>query len=192
MPPGVRKQSSSTSGRGRVKKTIEKNSSKTNTEALSSAKVNDPQTEIWLCKLCESLFENDDDKLMQCERCKENICCKETCLNMPDLEYTFYKEHPHCHWFCSECEAPALKSVQTDMEIEERCSEFMKVYDERLQKVETDLTNKAEKTVVDKLSIFRYFDTLKTEYYAKGCVRENKSKKFKVRIKRMTVRNENR
>ena len=28
----------------------------------------------------------------------------------------------------------------------------MKVYDERLQKVETDLTNKAEKTVVDKLS----------------------------------------
>ena len=71
---------------------------------------------------------------------------------MPDLEYTFYMEHPHCHWFCSECEAPALKSVQTDMEIEERCSEFMKVYDERLQKVETDLTNKAEKTVVDKLS----------------------------------------
>ena len=42
------------------------------------------------------------------------------------------------------------------------------------------------------LSIFIYFVTLKTEYYAKGCVRENKSKKFKVRIKRMTVRNENR
>ena len=40
--------------------------------------------------------------------------------------------------------------------------------------------------------IFIYFVTLKTEYYAKGCVRENKSKKFKVRIKRMTVRNENR
>ena len=44
----------------------------------------------------------------------------------------------------------------------------------------------------DYLSIFIYFVTLKTEYYAKGCVRENKSKKFKVRIKRMTVRNENR
>ena len=42
------------------------------------------------------------------------------------------------------------------------------------------------------LSIFIYFVTLKTEYYAKGCVRENKSKKFKVRIKRMTVKNEDR
>ena len=75
---------------------------------------------------------------MQYERCKENFCCKETCLNMSDPEYTFYIEHPHCHWFCSDCEAQALKSVQTDMEIEEKCREYMKVYDERLEKIETD------------------------------------------------------
>ena len=36
------------------------------------------------------------------------------------------------------------------------------------------------------LSIFIYFVTLITEYHAKGCMGENKSKKFKVRIKRMT------
>ena len=85
---------------------------------------------------------------MQCERCNEKFCCQASCLNMPDTEYNFYMEHPHCHWFCSECEAPALKSVQTDMESEDRCKEYMKAYDERLEKIETDLTTKAEKTVV--------------------------------------------
>ena len=106
--------------------------------------------DIWVCELCKGKFENEDDKLLQCERCMLTFCC--SCLGMSESDYTFLKDHPDFHWFCSDCQAPALKSVQTDMEIEERCKDFLQKYDQKLEDIEKKLDEKAEKATVDNIS----------------------------------------
>lgn len=83
---------------------------------------------------------------------------------MPEVEYTFYIEHPHCHWLCIECGPAALKSVQTDME--ERCKNYMKMYDEKFKKIETELVSKADKVTVAKLSA----DLIASDNIVKGLV----------------------
>ena len=104
----------------------------------------------WVCELCKGKFDDENDKLLQCERCMLTFCC--SCLSMNDSDYSFLKDHPDFHWFCSECQAPALKSVQTDREIEERCREFLEKYDKKLEDIDKKLDQKAEKATVDNIS----------------------------------------
>ena len=109
--------------------------------------------DIWVCELCLGKFENENDKLLQCERCMLTFCC--SCLGMSNSDYSdysFLKDHPDFHWFCSSCQAPALKLVQMDREIEERCKEFLEKFDKKLEEIDKKLDEKAEKATVDNIS----------------------------------------
>ena len=121
--------------------------------------------DIWVCELCQGKFENENDKLLQCERCMLTFCC--SCLGMSNTDYSFLKDHPDFHWFCSSCQAPALKSVQTDREIEERCKEFLEKYDKKLEEIDKKLDEKAEKATVDNISANLKASDTKVEGLAK-------------------------
>ena len=96
------------------------------------------------CVVCEGYF-NDSDKLIICERCKDFICIGENCANMSDTEWSVMSK-PNNHWYCSNCNAAAMQAVMNDKAIEDRCREFLEQYEQRLSKVESELTNKASKS----------------------------------------------
>ena len=51
--------------------------------------------DIPVCELCKGKFENEDDTLLQCEKCMLTYCC--SCLGMSESDYTFLKDHPDFH-----------------------------------------------------------------------------------------------
>ena len=56
----------------------------------------------------------------------------------------------HCDlmWFCVPCHEKVQKNIITDMKIEERCKEIMRHYEERIAKLETDLSSKCSENRV--------------------------------------------
>lgn len=107
------------------------------------------QTPQDICKSCSSVFTDSADKLLQCERCFNWVCM--SCLGYTDTEYKLLNDHPEIHWFCQECQSPALKAVLTDKDIEERCNAYMVQMTDRLQKLEESVETKADKEDVDML-----------------------------------------
>ena len=54
-----------------------------------------------------------------------------------------------CHWFCPSCEKPAFQAIATDIDIEQRCDEYMKKMTERVEKIEANVENEAGKTELE-------------------------------------------
>ena len=107
--------------------------------------------DVWICKICENLYSNETDRLLECNRCTFKFCLP--CLpEMDEADYNILsKPNLGCHWYCKECEKDALTAVKTDREIEERCKTFMASFEKRVETVETSLNKKAEKKKVDDL-----------------------------------------
>ena len=58
---------------------------------------------------------------------------------------------PEIHWYCHECQQPAIQAVLNDHDIEERCNEYMTKITERLNQVESKLDCKADRLELQKL-----------------------------------------
>ena len=101
------------------------------------------------CISCCNVFTGEDDKLMECERCDSWFCIE--CLDMSELVYNVMVERKDSHWFCSECEKPAITAVKTDKDIEERCAAYMTSITNRLEKIESSLERKADVEQVNRL-----------------------------------------
>ena len=100
------------------------------------------------CVLCNKLFVDANDKLVECERCRHWHCTD--CLKFSDAKYDLLSD-PEVQWYCIKCQEPAVLAVQTDMEIKERCDMYMAKFSERMEALETEVKKKANKSVVDKL-----------------------------------------
>ena len=104
------------------------------------------------CILCQEIFTNNEDHLVQCERCNKWCCQK--CTKLSDTEYTFLtKDGNNIHYFCDKCEAPAMTAVHTDQEIENRCKKYCEVIEARLDQVEQEVASKASKQVVSNIDV---------------------------------------
>ena len=55
---------------------------------------------------------------------------------------------PAFHWFCAICEGKAVKSINTDKGIEQRCSAFMQKMENMVKTVELELKSKVDKEQV--------------------------------------------
>ena len=70
---------------------------------------------------------------------------------MSQAEYNFYSKHKDSCWFCKHCKEFAIKCVRADFEIEERCADFMKKYDAKIEEIEGQLAHKVEKAQTDEM-----------------------------------------
>eukprot|EP00794_Sanderia_malayensis_P010395 gene10395-11479_t len=86
------------------------------------------------CKICERTFIDEDDELLECERCQEWICRE--CAGLSVQQYSLINEAGiglHFHWYCHTCKDAALKAVRTDNDIEEWCKNFMESFGKEIR-----------------------------------------------------------
>ncbi|XP_041478956.1 uncharacterized protein LOC121426652 [Lytechinus variegatus] len=105
---------------------------------------------VWVCKLCDIEFDQDEDKLVVCSRCDYAFCV--SCLQMPDDQYDFLaNSSADLHWYCPDCKQPALHAVRDDFEIEERCQMYFSKVAARMDQFEAQLAVKADVSVTNEL-----------------------------------------
>jgi len=71
--------------------------------------------ETHTCKLCQKVYTDKNERMLQCERCEHWVCL--TCTTYSDLEYKVLADRVEFHWFCQSCEKAALQAVHVDQEI---------------------------------------------------------------------------
>ena len=123
-----------------------------------------------LCINCDKTFKNETDLLMNCDYCKSWICTK--CLTMSSAEY---KHHVHTAssgmWFCAPCKTKITKFIKESKTVEERCSNFLKTYSERLEKLEKKIEEQCVKDDIEGIiqeKIAKNNDSLKDEFSKKS------------------------
>ena len=102
------------------------------------------------CSVCKKAF-TETKKIIQCGRCNENFCIN--CSGLTQTKVTIFKEVANgVVWFCGNCQEPAIKSVKTDKEIEERCKIYWEKMEQRMNALEKKINHKAEKFELVKLT----------------------------------------
>lgn len=98
------------------------------------------------CKECQQAFVDEQDKLIECDRCKFWECLE--CSGMDQKLYESLNDDtvgPYIHWYCRKCKEPAMKAVSTDNEIEVRCEQFFAKFraeiHEEIDAVKRDIEN---------------------------------------------------
>jgi hypothetical protein len=129
---------SQTKTRGRPRKG---SVSSNNNSAANSRANSKERKQAWTCDTCDTVFQSDQSKLLECEYCKTHRCIK--CLNMPAACYKGLNGREDFPWFCNNCLSKRLHCIREVKSIEERCNEFMKTFEEpvnsRIDKVEHNL-----------------------------------------------------
>ena len=98
------------------------------------------------CKFCENTSTDEDDKLLQCDRCDFGVCL--SCSMMSSVLYDLMNKNSQgVHWFCKECDSQAMKDVQTGQQIEERCKFYFDKCRDEIKEVESTLNNKIDTEV---------------------------------------------
>ena len=87
-------------------------------QALST---NEDQTdgETWNCQVCGKDFSNPNDKLLECQRCKDHYCIG--CLGKTVEEYNLL-DNSDLMWFCACCREKVENNIITGLKIEETCN----------------------------------------------------------------------
>ena len=101
-----------------------------------------------VCNICNKTFTGKTGKVLECERCCAWFCAK--CINLRDAEHSVMARHD-CHWFCSACQMPALQAVLNEKLVEDKCREFLRKFEQRLENVEKEMSQKASKQDLQKL-----------------------------------------
>jgi len=127
---------------GRKGSLSSKNSSAANSRSNSKDRnVSNEDKESWTCDSCADVFQSDQSKLLECEYCNTHRCIK--CLNLPTACYRGLSGRQDFPWFCNNCLVKTLTCLKEAKSIEEKCSEFMKQFEEkinsRIGKVEENL-----------------------------------------------------
>jgi hypothetical protein len=108
-------------------------------------------TDIITCKICCENFSDEDDKLLECERC-ENWECLD-CSGLGSEQYTLIANiGPHIHWFCQECKVPAMKDVKSGKDIEEKCQQYMSKFREEIREEIKDEVKAVRNNLEKKIS----------------------------------------
>ena len=101
--------------------------------------------EVWTCNLCERIFRNDRDMLLECEYCSKHFCIK--CLNYKTHEYQAMMK-AECMWFCLGCKPKIEKNIINEKVIEERCEFYLATMNDRLDSIERQLQTKCDADAV--------------------------------------------
>ncbi|KAK3091380.1 hypothetical protein FSP39_019430 [Pinctada imbricata] len=105
----------------------------TNSQTLNTSE------ETWNCEMCRNSFSEPDDKLLECQRCKNHFCTK--CLGKSEEEYLWMTQSDTM-WFCYPCREKVERNIIVDREIEEKCNYIMKAFEERISGLEKEMSEK--------------------------------------------------
>ena len=149
------------------------------------------------CSKCSTVFADEGDKLLECERCEQWYCIE--CVDMIPSVYSVMVANKNLHWFCVECEKPALSAVRSDKDIEERCAAYMSTLSCRMDGMEENLNKKADKTDVEDLekrvkrmeSVGRGTEPASSSEAKKDTVSEtiNEQREREFRVKNLIIQN---
>ena len=131
--------------RGRPGKNVSNPNSRNSSRNNSPAKIvdtgNKESEEIWKCNVCSKFFGDPDDKVLECQRCRDHFCIK--CLNKSVEEYNLMN-NSDIMWFCVPCREKVERNIVVDREIEERCNDMMKMFDSRIRYLEEEVAKKCD------------------------------------------------
>lgn len=105
--------------------------------------------EPWTCTICKNIFKLATAEMMECEFCSEHMCRK--CLGITKADYTVMAKRTDAHWFCPQCEKKAMNNIKAERIIEERCKAFMQKMEERVCKLEHDISTRPNKLEVEEI-----------------------------------------
>ena len=98
------------------------------------------------CKFCGDTFPEEDGKLIQCGRCDSGVCV--SCSMLDTAMYDLMTARSRgIHWFCKDCDAQAMKDVQTGQQIEERCMHYFEKCRAEIHEVEVALSTRIDTEV---------------------------------------------
>jgi len=100
------------------------------------------RAEAWRCEACNEESLCDEVQMLECEVCELRYC--HSCLKISAEEYEFLCKRPDMHWFCASCEGSALLSIKNDKEIAQRCADYFKVLEDKLDQFEAVIQSKAD------------------------------------------------
>ena len=96
------------------------------------------------CKDCTKRLNETVDKPLTCGRCEHWSC--RTCAKLTLAEYdVITKKASKVHWFCMDCDEEAMAAVKASSQL---FNEYTEQVNCRLDKMEGNLTNKADGSVV--------------------------------------------
>ena len=103
------------------------------------------------CKVCETVFVEDSDQLLQCERCDDWMCIQCTGLNEQQYDLlNVAKSKNQLHWYCNVCNEKAISAVRTDNDIEVKCKQYFDKVSGEINEVRNSLDTRIT-TEVSKL-----------------------------------------
>lgn len=108
---GKKKVTDSKEGRDQNKESDSvgsKSNKKTTVKVDDKKKMDQEESEIWVCKMCNKEFKDNNCHVMECERCSEKFC--RDCLSLKASEYKFLTKREDLHWFCATCDPIAKQS----------------------------------------------------------------------------------
>ena len=97
----------------------------------SSNKSEPPLKKDRLCMGCDKTFGETGDLLLTCEFCGNHRCI--SCLRMTKLVYKSISGRTDLPWFCNCCIVKSMESVKTTKSIEDRCKEFLVVFQKNVE-----------------------------------------------------------
>ena len=85
-----------------------KGSVSSNNNSIANSIANSKErNEAWTC---DTVFQSDQSKLLECEYCKTHRCIK--CLNMPAACYKGLSGREDCPWLCNNCLSKTLNCIR--------------------------------------------------------------------------------
>ncbi|KAK6171924.1 hypothetical protein SNE40_018344 [Patella caerulea] len=81
-------------------------------------KITEVEYECLTCKLCL----NEDDNLIECEKCELWEC--QNCSGLTDVQYEALQT-AGIHWFCQSCNEDAISAVKTAELIKTKCLQYV-------------------------------------------------------------------
>ena len=102
-----------------------------------NAKIKSQNERGEICKFCKLVSLNVNDATVACDRCGDIIC--NNCAKLSKTECSLIRRNKTVHWYCQDCQQPALSAVKSEKMVEEKCSSMFSVF-----KAEMEETNKQE------------------------------------------------
>ena len=167
---------------------FEKKTKETKSQAKSQAKAKANET-------CSACTESLKAKLaLDCDSCNKKYCTK--CLNMKKPTYEALKSSSNIHWFCNDCNSPAMALISNNKTLRDACADYMCSFTQRVEKVEDEMSRKADVQEVMKLKqsvadLAKKIDDIKSKNVNVIEEKEGRSKKMEDHLQDRLARRNN-
>jgi hypothetical protein len=113
------------------KKLIEKASS----SDKANAKIKSQNERGEICKFCKLVSINVNDAIVACDRCGDISC--NNCAQLSKTDCSDIRRNKAVHWYCQDCQQPALSAVKSEKIVDEKCSSMFSVFKAEMEETVT-------------------------------------------------------